>query len=317
MPAGYVAGGLLAVAALSLAGYNTHFPRWLYAPLFLFLGIYAGTGVNEDTLHQMRTWPASFIILTVSIGVLVAAAYWWLHKVYGWKPVDAVLAVLPGALSFVVAVAEDLKADLKKIAITQSIRLFVMIEAIPLLALAIGHATETAIAAERVVASPATMAVLLAAGTVASLALKAIRVPGAWIIGGLIATAALHLGGMVEGLVPDFLTVPSMIGLGAMAGSRFRPGDLAILPRIAGAAFGALVITSVVSGMAAISVTLIFGIDFIQTLLAFAPGAQEALTILAFEMNVDPAYVAAHHVVRFLVLVLAVPVLGRWLASRP
>jgi uncharacterized membrane protein AbrB (regulator of aidB expression) len=50
-----------------------------------------------------------------------------------------------------------------------------------------------------------------------------------------------------------------------------------------------------------------------QTLVAFAPGALEALTVVAFQMNIDPAYVAAHHVVRFLALVIAVPVLTRWL----
>jgi membrane AbrB-like protein len=217
----------------------------------------------------------------------------------------------------VIAVAEELKADLKKIAITQSIRLLTLVEAIPLVALAIGHPTEALPTLDRRMAGPVEIGILVAAGATAALALNAIRIPGGWVIGGLVATAALHLSGIVEGHVPDFLTVPAMIGLGALAGSRFRPGDLAILPRIAAPALGALVIASVVSGVAAISVTLIFGIGLIQTLLAFAPGAQEALTVLAFEMDVDPAYVAAHHVVRFLTLVAAVPLLARWLANRP
>jgi len=34
-------------------------------------------------------------------------------------------------------------------------------------------------------------------------------------------------------------------------------------------------------------------------------------------MNIDPAYVAAHHVVRLLALVAAVPLLSRWLRRRP
>ena len=51
--------------------------------------------------------------------------------------------------------------------------------------------------------------------------------------------------------------------------------------------------------------------------LPFAPGAFDALTILAYQMNIDPAYVAAHHVVRFLALTAAVPFLARWLSSQP
>ena len=63
LPAGWVAGGLLAVAAASLAGFDTDFPAALRAPVFLVLGIYSGTGVTRETLEQMQTWPASFAIL--------------------------------------------------------------------------------------------------------------------------------------------------------------------------------------------------------------------------------------------------------------
>ena len=36
--------------------------------------------------------------------------------------------------------------------------------------------------------------------------------------------------------------------------------------------------------------------------------------MLAYQMNIDPAYVAAHHVVRFVALVIAVPLIARRLA---
>ena len=55
----------------------------------------------------------------------------------------------------------------------------------------------------------------------------------------------------------------------------------------------------------------ILGIGFLQIFLAFAPGGLDAVTILAFAMQIDPAYVAAHHVARFFVLALCVPALGR------
>ena len=68
---------------------------------------------------------------------------------------------------------------------------------------------------------------------------------------------------------------------------------------------------------AAAAAAWIFGVNFVQTLLAFAPGAIDALTVLAFQMNIDPAYVAAHHIARFVVLAAAVPLLARWLARHP
>ena len=122
---------------------------------------------------------------------------------------------------------------------------------------------------------------------------------------------------MVDARLPTFLVIPCAIALGAITGSRFRPGDVALLPRLAGPALGAFAIAIVVSALAASAVTLLFGVGIIQTLLAFAPGAMEALTVIAFQMNIDPAYVAAHHVARFVALVVAVPILARWLERRP
>jgi len=316
VPAGWIAGGLLAVAVASLAGFNTEFPRRLHAPVFLLLGIYAGTGVTQETIHQMQTWPASFAVLGVSVAGVIAGSYWWLQARHGWERNTALLASLPGALSMVVAAAEVLKADLKKVAIAQSLRVLILVESIPLVALLIGHPPGTPTLAERPVAGPLDVGIFVAAGFSASLVMRWLRVPGAWVVGGLLASAALLLTGTLDVQLPTFVIVPATIALAAITGSRFRPGDLVVLPRIAAAALGAFAIAVAVSALGALTVTLLFGVNIIQTLLAFAPGALEALTVLAFQMNIDPAYVAAHHVVRFFALVIAVPILARWLARR-
>lgn len=314
MPAAWVAGGLFAVAAASLAGVNTDFPRLWTAPVFLVLGIYSGTGVTQETINQMQTWPASFAILALSLVLLIAGSYWWLKIRCGWAKNDALLASLPGALSFVVAAAEGLRADMKKVAISQSIRLIILIEAVPLVALIVGHPSSSLTLAGRPIAEATDLAILLVAGTAAALVMNWLRLPGGWILGGLFATAALVLSGTIDVRLPAFLVVPCSIALGAIAGSWFRPGDLAVLPHIAGPALGAFLIAATLSAIAAGAVTLIFGISIVQTLLAFAPGALEGLTVLAYQMNIDPAYVAAHHVVRFVALVIAVPLIARRLA---
>jgi membrane AbrB-like protein len=313
LPAAWIAGGLLAVAGASLAGVNTHFPRPLTAPVFLVLGLFSGSGVSQETLRQMQTWPASFAILGLSVGGLIAGSYWWLSGRCGWQRNDALLASLPGALSFVVAAAENLNADMKKVAIAQSVRLVMLVEAVPLIGFLAGHPMEAAAAASRPTAGPLDLAILFAAGAAASLLLQRLKMPGVWILGGLLASAALLLGGVVEATLPAFLVVPSTIALAAIAGSRFRPGDMAVLPHILGPALGGFAIAIAFSAAGAIAVTFVFGVDIVQTLLAFAPGALEALTVLAFQLNIDPAYVAAHHVVRFVALVIAVPILVRWL----
>jgi uncharacterized membrane protein AbrB (regulator of aidB expression) len=44
---------------------------------------------------------------------------------------------------------------------------------------------------------------------------------------------------------------------------------------------------------------------------AFAPGAVEAMTVLAFALGLDPLYVGSHHLARFLLISLVAPPLLR------
>jgi len=314
MPAGWIAGGIVAVAAVSLAGFHTEVPAPVSTPVYLVLGIYSGGGVSQQTLHQMQTWPASFAILGVSLIGLIGSSYWWLHSRCGWDRNAAILSSLPGALSFVMAAAEGLKTDMKKVAIAQSLRLLILVELIPIAALLIGHPEKSGTLAAAATAGPRDIIILLAAGTAAGLVFAWLKVPGGWMLGGLLASATLLLSGTVSGRIPYPLVLPFAITLAAITGSRFRPGDAAVLPYLAKPALVSFALASCVSLIGAVCVTLLFGINFIQVLLAFAPGALDALIIIAFQMNIDPAYVAAHHVARFLALVVVVPLLARWLA---
>jgi membrane AbrB-like protein len=155
--------------------------------------------------------------------------------------------------------------------------------------------------------------VQLGCGLAAALVLQWLGVAGGWMLGGLFASATLLLFGFVDTRLPFAIALPFVIALAAITGSRFRPGDLAILPRILLPALVAFGMALTISFVFASIVSALFGVNIIQTLLAFAPGALDALTIIAFQMNIDPAYVAAHHVARFLAMVIAIPFVVRWL----
>ena len=54
------------------------------------------------------------------------------------------------------------------------------------------------------------------------------------------------------------------------------------------------------------------GAPFADALAAFAPGGLEAMTMMAFALGLDPLFVGAHHIARFLFISLALP----WVARR-
>ena len=52
-----------------------------------------------------------------------------------------------------------------------------------------------------------------------------------------------------------------------------------------------------------------------EALLAFAPGGQAELTVLALIVGADAAFVIAHHVLRIFIVILGAPIFARLMAS--
>jgi hypothetical protein len=84
-----------------------------------------------------------------------------------------------------------------------------------------------------------------------------------------------------------------------------------------GPSAGAFVIAVIISGVGAVLVWWLFDLPLNQLLIAFAPGALEVMIILAFVLGLDPTFVAAHHLVRFIGIALTLPLLTRLFLRQP
>jgi len=123
--------------------------------------------------------------------------------------------------------------------------------------------------------------------------------------------AVLHGSGLVEGRIPDPVLTTAFVTIGCLIGARFVRVTLTLLrDTILGAAEG-VAIALAISAAFALAAHHLLGLPFQQLWLAYAPGGVEAMAILAVSLGIDPAFVGAHHVVRLIVLSLAIPFWGR------
>ena len=83
-----------------------------------------------------------------------------------------------------------------------------------------------------------------------------------------------------------------------MIGLRFKGISLRGTGTVFGDGFAGFAIAMVIAVAGAVFTTAVAGLPLALTLLAFAPGGLEAMTIMAFALNLDPAYVAAHQIAR-------------------
>jgi membrane AbrB-like protein len=315
VPAPWLAGSLVATIIAVYSNQNLELPDWLRTLAFILLGIQTGTAVNADTLYRATQWPLSIVCMSVTVGLIVWACMSYYERLRKWDRATAFFASLPGALSMVILLASSSKADMRRVTISQSVRLFFLIAALPVVIVFISPASDVATATP-VAASVFEIILLVLASAVTGLLFERFRVPAGLILGSVLASAALGLGSVIHGGAPDSILIPANVILGVMIGLRFTGISLPELRTVLGDGFAGFAIAMIIAVVGALFTSFAAGLPFALTLLAFAPGGLEAMTIMAFALNLDPAYVAAHQIARYIGLVLLMPVITSFVLHR-
>lgn len=307
VPAAWLAGSMAAVAAAALAGLPLALPGFLRNAAFVLIGVSMGAGVTPETVRELRAWPWSVLLLALSVAATLLAGTAWLERAHGWDRVTARYASIPGALSSVLILAAGSGADLPRVALAQSVRLFTLVAVMPAVLALVGGSGGGSVGPGPAVSSPVEIAATLLASAGAAAALAALRVPGGVLLGAMAASAVLHGTGLVEGRFPPGILTLGFVVTGAVIGIRFRGTRLATLvATLPGAVASVLAALLLSAGFAGLGAALL-GLPFGQLWLAYAPGGVEAMAIMAFALHLDPAFVGAHHVLRLLGLNLLNP----------
>jgi uncharacterized protein len=322
LPAAWLSGSLTVVAMLALFGARVAVGQSVRGVAFIGLGITMGSAVTPATLTGMRNWPISIAVLVLSVAATMAAVTFYLRRFAGWDGRTAFYASAPGALSTALALATQDGADVRRVAFAQAIRLFLLIAVLPGTLASLGLSS-AALVPPRVllpgsagIGAAGELMLMAVAGIAGGLAADRAKVPGGLLFGAMFASALLHGSGLVTALMPAYALIPCFLALGASVGSRFAGSDLATLKHFLIASFGAFVVASCVSLVFALIAAALSGEGAGKTIVAFAPGGVEAMSTLAFVIGLDPAFVAAHHIVRFLLIGLLLPFAARLLFGR-
>ncbi|MFD1703291.1 AbrB family transcriptional regulator [Methylopila henanensis] len=309
LPAPWLVGSVVLTGAASLAGWIRPVPPRVRNAVLILLGVSLGSAVTPTTVAGVLMWPGSMAALGVAVAAMVAASYWVLRRGFGWDRPSAFYASPPGALTATLAIASDSSADMSKVAVVQVFRVFVLVAVVPVLA-ALGGAPLGAAPATPT-GSPGTLLALIAAGAAGGLAAHLFRLPGGLMIGAFAVSATLHATGVTAAALPQAVALPCFVALGAIVGTRFA----GLTPRIVLGLLKPSVASFLVASALALGFSLGVGwwldLPIAQVFVAFAPGGLEAMMLMAYLLGLDPAYVGAHHVARFVAISFAVPLFAR------
>jgi membrane AbrB-like protein len=313
-PAPWLAGSMIAAILAVFLGMKLSMSNRLRNAAFIILGVQIGSSVTMETLATVARWPASLVMLAVTVAAVTAACYLFYRRVRGWPEADALFSSLPGALSLVVALADDAKADMRRVIIAQSIRLFFLVAALSLVINSLSpQAVQGTMLANRVWWE---IALVVAASAAVALLLERCRVPAGLFVGSIITSAVFYVGGIAHGALPQPVIILANVILGTSLACRFQDFTSGELLHALGDGVAGFAIALGVSLLGAVLASFIAGLPFAQTLLAFAPGGLDVMMVIALALHLDPAYVGAHQLARYLGMSLVLPPLTAYLLRR-
>jgi membrane AbrB-like protein len=148
---------------------------------------------------------------------------------------------------------------------------------------------------------------LIGASVSVSLLLRMAKFPASWLFGAMIGSSVLHGTGLIDGGLPPLVRGVALIGIGTLIGSRFSRMKSSTLLRHLTAGLGSFAIAILISAVFVTLVTWTTHVRFADVLVAYAPGAMDAMLALALTLHIDPIFVGAHHLSRFIFVTIATP----------
>lgn len=307
LPGGLISGAMAAVAIAALAGRPVTMPASLTQSVLVLLGITLGSLVSRQMIQHMSAYPLTIGLLALATFCTTFGCSIYLQRFHGWDKTSALLAGSPGALSQITVLAAEKGADVAAIAVVQTMRVIILTAALPLLLAFAGVASNAPVTVASVVASPLELAALAAAAVAVALLLRLANFPASWMFGAMIASAVLHGTGLVEGGLPPWLRGMALVGIGAMIGTRFARISRATLLSHVNAGLGSFTVSIAIAAIFVTAVVLATHVRFADVVVAFAPGAMDTMMALALTLHIDPIFVGAHHLSRFVFVSITTP----------
>lgn len=314
-PLPWLLGSMFACVVASIAGAPVAGPGILARGFRTVFGVAIGASFTPALLGRMAEMGLSLALLPLYVASIGLVGYPFFRRFCGFDRPTAFYSAMPGGLPDMTAFGAAAGADIRVLSLIHATRVMVIVSVLPL----VMHWWFGVTIAGRPV--PGTtladfdlgqLAIQTACAMFGWWAAKRLKISGATIIGPLVVTAALSFAGVVQGRPPVELIVVAQLMIGVSIGVRYAGAGTALLVRSILAAAGYCVFLAILSA-AFTTIDTVAGLaPPLDAVLAFAPGGQAEMTVVAIVAHADVAFVALHHVTRVFLVVLGAPLVQRF-----
>ena len=312
IPLAWMIGPMIATSLIALKGVQVMMPKIALSSILIILGLHIGNYIDQNLINQMVNWIWTTIIMFFYIIVSILIVSKYLQKFSDYKKKTSIFSAAPGALGPLMILAEYEKSDLSQVATAHLIRLIIIITLFPFIIVSLYPAN--AIELEKfdyMSQNHWELILLILVSLVFIFFFDKAKVPAALLSGTLVASGILQIFDIASYKLPDASINFCLLILGASVGCRFANKTF---KEVANNSFHGLVATIllVLLGLiAAYIATFFVDNNFLSLILSFCPGGIYEVAVIAIAFDLEPDFVAFHHIIRLLFILFVVPVILR------
>lgn len=312
LPLPWLLGPIAACLIAALSGVQMGGMKPVNEGMRTVLGVAVGATFTPVMLVSMAgMWPTLLMIpvMVAAIGVIGVPYF---MRVWRYDFATSYYSTMPGGLQDMLVFGEEAGGNPRTLSLIHATRVLVIVVALPFILQGFwGADLSNPPGAPAREVPMGQLLLMIACALVGWQGAKRIGMFGASILGPLIVAAICALGGLLHHRPPLEAIWAAQFFIGMGVGMKYSGITMSEVRRDLSAGLGFCVILIILTLIFVEAVYIMGLAPGMEALLAFAPGGQAELTVLALIVGADVAFVIAHHVLRIFVVILGAPLFAR------
>jgi membrane AbrB-like protein len=312
LPLPWLLGPILACLLAALIGVPLKSIKIVNESMRTVLGVAVGSTLTPAVLVTFPSMLPTLLLVPVMIVMIGFLGIPYFRRIWGYDFATAYYSTMPGGLQDMLVFGEEAGGNVRTLSLIHATRVLVIVVALPFILKGIWDADLSNPPGAPATALPVSeLLIMVVCAFVGWQGAKRLGLFGASILGPLIVTAIVTMLGGLENRPPAEAIWAAQFFIGLTIGGKYAGITMQEVRRdvVAGLGFCGILIV-----LTLIFVEGIYMFDLapgMEALLAFAPGGQAELTVLALIVGADIAFVVAHHILRIFLIILGAPLAAR------
>lgn len=275
------------------------------------LGVAIGSSITPDIVAQMPRMAASLALVPVYVGVIGLVGVPFFRRFCGFDAITAFYASMPGGAQDMVLFGKEAGADVRALSLIHATRIAVIVTVAPVLLTTVYGVTLDRPPGEPIRDIPLRELALMAlAAGLGWWGAARIGLFGASMLGPLLVSLIFSLTGLIHTRPPAEAIQFAQFMIGTAIGVHYLGVTWGELSRTIAISGVFMLILAVLAGTLAELVIQLGLAPPVEAFLAFAPGGQAEMIVLAIISGAELGYVTLHHLLRISLVLIGAPIVG-------